>query len=59
MIIEEHEFEKLTEAQYEHMLQRMKADLLASQLMSQELKESFRSKETIAGEEASKLQKAV
>jgi hypothetical protein len=33
----------------------MKADLLASQLMSQELKESFRSKETIAGEEASKL----
>jgi len=27
--------------------------------MSQELKESFRSKETIAGEEAAKLQKAV
>jgi|APGre2960657423_1045063.scaffolds.fasta_scaffold1252373_1 hypothetical protein len=41
------------------MLTRMKADLLASQLMSQELKESFRSKETIAGEEAAKLQKAV
>ena len=31
-LVEEHEFEKLTQAQYEHMLKRMKADLISSQL---------------------------
>ena len=29
-LIEEHEFEKLTQCQYEHMLKRMKADLISS-----------------------------
>jgi len=31
---EEHEFEKLTQNQYEHMLDRMKKDLISSQLRS-------------------------
>lgn len=33
-IIEEHAFEKLTQQSYCHMLQRMKADLIASQIRS-------------------------
>lgn len=41
---EEHKFELLTQAQYEHVLSRMKKDLIASQLKSTELKESLKSK---------------
>lgn len=33
-LTEEHEFEKLAQAQYEHVLKRMKADLISSQLQS-------------------------
>jgi len=41
---EEHKFELLTQAQYEHVLARMKKDLIASQLDSTKLKESLKSK---------------
>jgi len=47
-LIEEHAFEKLTQSRYEHMLARMKADLISSQLRSQDLKESMKSKGDIA-----------
>ena len=33
-LVEEHDFEKLTQCQYEHMLKRMKQDLISSQLRS-------------------------
>jgi len=36
------------------MLARMKADLISSQLRSQDLKESMKSKHDIAGEEGEK-----
>lgn len=57
-IKEEHNFEKLTQQTYEHMLHRMKADLIASQIRSQELKESMKSKNDIALEETEKQRKA-
>ena len=40
------------------MLHRMKADLIASQIRSQELKESMKSKNDIAVEETEKQRKA-
>ena len=54
---ERHKFELLTQAQYEHVLTRMKKDLIASQLKSTELKESLKSKMDIHGLEAEKLRK--
>ena len=51
---EEHAFEKLTQHQYMHMLGRMKADLISSQLRSQDLKDSMKSKKEIAEEETEK-----
>lgn len=52
-----HKFELLTQAQYEHVLTRMKKDLIASQLKSTELKESLKSKMDIHALEAEKLRK--
>jgi hypothetical protein len=57
-LVEEHEFEKLTGMQYEHMIKRMKADLISSQLLSQELKESMKSKSDIVSEESEKQRRA-
>lgn len=54
---ERHKFELLTQAQYEHVLTRMKKDLIASQLKSTEMKESLKSKMDIHGQEAEKLRK--
>lgn len=58
VITEEHDFEKLTQQQYEHMIKRMKADLISSTLRSQELKDSMKSKSDIVGEESDKQRKA-
>jgi len=58
-IVEEHNFEKLTQLSYDHMLHRMKADLIASQIRSQELKESMKSKNDIALDETEKHRKAI
>ena len=44
MLKDEHKFELLTQAQYEHVLARMKKDLIASQLKSTELQKSLKSK---------------
>ena len=57
-LVEEHEFEKMTQCQYNHMIRRMKADLVSSQLRSQELKDSMKSKEEIVKEESEKVRKA-
>ena len=57
-LVEEHEFEKLAGQQYEHMVKRMKADLIASQLRSQELKESMKSKKDILLEEQDRQRKS-
>ena len=54
---EEHKFEQLTQAQYEHVLMRMKKDLIASQLKSTELKDSLKSKMDIQQQEAEKLRR--
>jgi len=56
--VEEHEFEKMTGMEYEHMIKRMKADLISSQLRSQELKESMKSKNDIVSEESEKQRRA-
>ena len=58
MIQEDHNYEKLAQSQYEHMLHRMKADLISSQLKSQDLKESMKSKNDIAADETEKQRKA-
>ena len=55
---EEHAFEKLTQDQYEHMLDRMKKDLISSQLRSQELYKSMKSKSEIVNEETEKQRRA-
>ena len=54
---ERHKFELLTQASYEHVLMRMKKDLIASQLKSTELKESLKSKMDIHAMEAEKLRR--
>ena len=54
---EEHKFEKLTQAQYEHVLIRMKKDLIATQLRAQDMRESTKSKEDIVGQEKERLRK--
>ena len=54
---ERHKFELLTQAQYEHVLTRMKKDLIASQLKSTELKESLKSKQDIHTQESDKLRR--
>lgn len=47
----------MTQAQYEHVLTRMKKDLIASQLKSTELKESLKSKQDIHTQESDKLRR--
>lgn len=51
---EQHDFEKLYQQQYQHMLKRMKKDLIALQLQSNYLTESLRSKQQIYKEESNK-----
>lgn len=44
LVTERHDFEKMYQEQYKHMLDRMKKDLIALQLISNDLVESLRSK---------------
>ena len=57
-LVEEHDFQKMTTESYQHMLKRMKADLISSQLRSQELKDSYKSKSDILNDESDKQRKA-
>jgi hypothetical protein len=43
-VTERHDFEKMYQEQYKYMLDRMKKDLIALQLISNDLVESLRSK---------------
>ena len=49
-----HDFESLFQYQYQHMLDRMKKDLIALQLVSNDYIESLKSKKTICNEEVNK-----
>lgn len=53
-VSEKHSFELLNQATYQHMLRRMKKDLIALQLNSNALVESIRSKNQIYKEEFEK-----
>ena len=53
-VSEKHSFELLNQATYQHMLRRMKKDLIALQLRSNALVESIRSKNQIYKEEFEK-----
>lgn len=55
---EEHDFEKLTKAQYEYTKKRMQKDLIATQLKTQELQTSLKSKKAIQEAENEKLRLA-
>ena len=57
-LIEEHDFQKMTTESYQYMLKRMKVDLISSQLRSQELKDSHKSKSDILNDESDKQRRA-
>jgi hypothetical protein len=53
-----HDFEMLYQRQYQHMLDRMKKDLISLQLTSNDLMESLRSKRSIMSDELNKQRKS-
>ena len=53
-VTERHDFEKMYQEQYKYMLDRMKKDLIALQLISNDLVESLRSKRQIMKDELNK-----
>lgn len=55
---ETHDFEMLYQSQYQHMLDRMKKDLISLQLTSNDLMESLRSKKSIMNDELNKNRKS-
>jgi len=55
---ERHDFEMLFQHQYQHMLDRMKKDLISLQLESNDLTESLKSKRIIITDEMNKHRKA-
>lgn len=57
-VTERHDFEKMYQEQYKHMLDRMKKDLIALQLVSNDLVESLRSKRQIMKDELNKQRKS-
>jgi ATP-dependent Zn protease len=58
LVTERHDFEKMYQEQYKHMLDRMKKDLIALQLISNDLIESLRSKRQIMKDELNKQRKS-
>ena len=58
VVKETHDFEQLYQYQYQHMLDRMKKDLISLQLYSNDLIESLKSKKTIMSEEVNKQRTA-
>jgi len=58
VVTERHDFEKMYQEQYKHMLDRMKKDLIALQLISNDLIESLRSKRQIMKDELNKQRKS-
>ena len=54
----DHAFEVMYQKQYEHMIERMKKDLVALTIKRSEMFDSYKSKEGIMGEESEKSRKA-
>ena len=54
----EHDFEKMFQNSYYHMLERMKKDFIATQIRANELHESSKQKQSIVKEEQDKLLKS-
>lgn len=57
-ITERHNFEQMYQHQYTHMMDRMKKDLIAHQLVGSELQISLRSKKSIMSDEFNKNMKS-
>ena len=57
-VTERHDFEKMYQEQYKYMLDRMKKDLIALSLISNDLVESLRSKRSIIKDELNKQRKS-
>lgn len=57
-IKDSHDFKLMEQRQYQHMIKRMKADLIACQKQSNELQESLKSKTQIYTDEADKNRQA-
>lgn len=58
MIRDEHDFEMMFQRTYNHMIERMKRDLIALQIKANEMHESDKQKEAIMYEESEKSRKA-
>ena len=57
MIKEEHEFELMYQRCYQHMIERMKKDLIAIKIKANELGDSYKQKESIMNDESEKSRK--
>jgi hypothetical protein len=57
MIREEHDFEIMFQRSYQHMIERMKKDLIAIKIKASEINESCKQKESIMNEESEKSRK--
>lgn len=58
MIKDEHDFELMFQRTYNHMIERIKRDLIALQIKANELHESHKQKEAIMYEESEKNRKS-
>ncbi len=58
MIKDEHDFELMFQRQYSHMIERMKKDLIALSINSNDMQDSYKQKEQIMSEETEKSRKA-
>ncbi len=56
-IKEEHDFELMFQRTYQHMIERMKKDLIAIKIKASEMGDSFKQKESIMNEESEKSRK--
>ena len=58
MIKDEHDFEMMFQRVYQHMIERIKKDLIALQIKANEMHESHKQKEVIMQEESDKSRKS-
>jgi Ser-tRNA(Ala) deacylase AlaX len=58
MIKDEHDFELMFQRTYQHMIERMKRDMIALQIKASEMHDSYKQKEAIMYEESEKSRKS-
>lgn len=58
MIKDEHDFELMFQRTYQHMIERMKRDMIALQIKASEMHDSYKQKEVIMYEESEKSRKS-